>query len=504
MPLFHQIDHLFDRIYSSKYNPLYQSGVLAIFLLGLVIATGTYLVFFYKIGSPYESVSALHNQLWGGRWIRSLHHYAADAAIVAILYHWLRIMIQKRLWGPRVLAWVSGLILLGTVLFSGITGLMLVWDVQGKVLSVEMARLLDFFPFFSEPISRAFDGPEPLSRSFFFLTIFIHVSMPLALAFLLWLHTSKLARPNLLPPRPVMIGTFISLFVLSLLYATPLAPKANPHLISSQFTFDAFYTFWLPVSVHLTPLLSISIFLSLSAFLFLVPYIFKPKDEIKLSPSIVHEKSCTGCTSCYNDCPFDAIDMVPRTLGGGSELVAKVTPDRCVSCGICSAACDPMGVGPAGRTGRDQIKLLEKLLSLRPETKKGILVMGCQQSIQWPKKYLKNSDYIFYHLHCVGGLHVGNIEYALKKGIRGVFIISCPERNCSNREGPKWLRARLYENHESSLNPMIDKNLIRLIHLGASETMEATRKLDEFSKELKKKENADYSKLKEKECRNTQ
>ena len=38
-----------------------------------------------------------------------------------------------------------------------------------------------------------------------------------------------------------------------------------------------------------------------------------------------------------------------------SDLVARVDPDLCVSCGICAGSCSPMGVGPPGRTGRDQI-----------------------------------------------------------------------------------------------------------------------------------------------------
>lgn len=511
MFFFNYIDHLFDRIYTSKYNPLYQSGVLAIFLLGLVVATGSYLVFFYRIGSPYESVATLQQQWWTGRWIRSLHHYAADAAVVATLYHWLRIMIQKRFWGPRLLAWVSGMILLVTIFLSGITGLILVWDVQGKVLIVEIARLLDFFPFFSEPIGMAFDGSEPLSRSFFFLTLFIHVSMPLGLGFLLWLHTSKLARPTLLPPRALMVGSFISLWALSVVFALPLAPKAEAYLVNSQFPIDVFYSFWLPFSTRVTPSVSLLIFLGVFALLFLIPWIFNratqlfhKKVEEKLLPSFVHEKSCTGCTSCYNDCPFDAIDMVPRTLGGGSEFVAKVTPDRCVSCGICAAACDPMGVGPAGRTGRDQIKELEKLLSDRVGAKKSIVIMGCQQSITWPKDYLNNPNYIFHFLHCAGGLHTATIEYALKRGVRGIFILTCPERNCSNREGPKWLRARLYENHDSFLNPLINKRLIRLIHAGAAEKRIVIKNLEEFSVELKRMEDIDYSTLKEKECLHTQ
>ena len=47
--------------------------------------------------------------------------------------------------------------------------------------------------------------------------------------------------------------------------------------------------------------------------------------------------------------------MVPREDGKKFAFQSYVNPDLCVSCGICAASCAPMGVGPPGRTGRDQL-----------------------------------------------------------------------------------------------------------------------------------------------------
>ena len=46
----------------------------------MLIATGLYLLLFYRIGSPYASMTRITEQVWLGRWIRTMHRYAADAA----------------------------------------------------------------------------------------------------------------------------------------------------------------------------------------------------------------------------------------------------------------------------------------------------------------------------------------------------------------------------------------------------------------------------------------
>ena len=71
--------------------------------------------------------------------------------------------------------------------------------------------------------------------------------------------------------------------------------------------------------------------------------------------------------------------MIPREgqPSGLSELVARVDPTLCVSCGICAGSCAPMGVGPPGRTGRDQMTDVRAFVAA-PERRAGeIIVIGC-------------------------------------------------------------------------------------------------------------------------------
>ena len=78
---------VFDRIYSSTYNPLYRTGTLASLCLTVALVTGVYLLFVYEIARPYESMAGIQSDVFLGRWIRALHRYVSDAAVVAVLVH---------------------------------------------------------------------------------------------------------------------------------------------------------------------------------------------------------------------------------------------------------------------------------------------------------------------------------------------------------------------------------------------------------------------------------
>ena len=80
----------------------------------------------------------------------------------------------------------------------------MVWDTFGERLAREGARMLDTLPILSEPTSRAFTGEQPVPTVFFFLNLFAHIGIPLAMGVVFWLHVKRLSRPHVLPPRPVM------------------------------------------------------------------------------------------------------------------------------------------------------------------------------------------------------------------------------------------------------------------------------------------------------------
>ena len=455
-------DRAFNRLYGWRYNPLYQTGTLVVLLFVILLATGIYLLLFYRVGSPWMSVEAITAQRWSGRWIRTLHRYASDAAVVAVAVHALRMFAQGRSWGPRALAWVSGVLLTGIFFVCGWTGYVMVWDVHGQVLAVEGAKLLDALPIFSEPIGRAFADPEPLPAAFFFMNLFLHILLPIGVGILLWLHVSRIARPALMPPRALGWGATGLLFAFSILWPIGMAQPAEALKLPGEVPLDVLYGFWVPVSRAVPGWAGWLIVGLTGATVLLIPRWTRPREAARPEPSSVDPRRCTECYQCSVDCPYEAIRMIPRD-DGRFDYVAHVDTALCVSCGICAGSCKPMGVGPPGRTGRDQLARAREFLERHRPGGRDVALVACERSADW---IALGSDLegLPYPVPCAGGVHTSAIELLLRSGVGGVAIVTCPPRDCWNREGATWLSARVRDGREAELLPRVDRRRVRIVN----------------------------------------
>ena len=477
-PLLAALDRLFNRLYGHRANPIYQSGAIVILLWGLLLVTGLWLLLFYRIGAPWESVDGLTRSPWTGAWIRGVHRYGSDAAVVATVVHAARMFLQRRTWGPRTLAWIAGLALLGLLVFSGLTGFVMVWDSFGQRLAVEGARLLDVLPLFSEPTRATFLDGRPIPGAFFFLNMFLHVAVPLGLILVLWLHLSRTARPTLLPPKSLGWALVLGLIALAVIMPVGMAPKADPFTIPASVPTDWFYAPWLPLTGWLSPGAGWLVGIGLVSLVILVPWFTRPPRERRPSPSHVDSALCTGCRQCALDCPYEAIEMVPRT-DGRADVVAKIDPALCVSCGICAASCAPMGVGPPGRTGRDQLADIRARIDGLGADRR-IVVFGCDQGAVTTRAALEQAGAMVVPVSCAGNLHTSTIEYAVRKGGVGALILTCPSRDCWNREGPKWLDQRLYHDREAELKARVDRSRVRVAEVAAFDSARAVAEYTAF------------------------
>ncbi|MGI9629061.1 MAG: cytochrome b N-terminal domain-containing protein [Longimicrobiales bacterium] len=476
-----RLDAALNRVYGWRFNPLYQSGSLVVLALVIMLITGLYLLLFYRIGSPADSVARVTAQPWTGRWIRSLHRYAADLAVVAAAVHAVRMFFQGRTWGPRALAWVSGLFLLFLIYVCGWTGYVMVWDLQAQLLAMEGARLLDALPIFSQPITRAFVGEAPPPSPFFFLNLFLHIAIPIGMAGALWLHVSRVARPVLLPPRPLLWGVTGILFFWSVAWPVPMYEIADLLSLPGDTTVDVFYSFWLPFSRALPPGLLWGALISAGALLTAIPFFTRPAPDNRPQPSYVEPRFCTGCEQCYVDCPYDAISMVARDDDRGYEL-GLVDPALCVSCGICAGSCAPMGVGPPLRTGRDQLEDVTQFIERQAPSGSDVVLVACSRSAGGSGSEARGTP--IYPVTCVGNLHTSVVEYLVRSGAGGVLIAACPPRDCWSREGPTWLDERLYHDREAELKARVDRRRIRVVYAAEAESGLLSRELQSFRAEV--------------------
>jgi ferredoxin len=479
------LDEWFDRLFSSSLNPLHQSGTLAILSFLVLIATGLYLFLFYSIERPYESVQRIDQEVLGGSWVRTVHTYAADLAILSILVHATKMFLAGRAWGPRARAWITGVVLVGVTLLCGWTGQLMAWDLQGQVVAVELTKLLDLLPIFSLPLGRAFSGLEPVPGSFYFMNLFLHVCLPLGLAFGLWMHLAHLARPHLLPPRALRWSTIALLGVMGATVSVPLAPPADLLAIPKDVPVDVVYNFWLPAAWYAGPRTHAALWAIAAVTLFSVPWWWRRRRP-KPAPSWVDPDLCTGCTTCYKDCPFDAISMVDRPgAGRRSEFVALVNPARCVACGICAGSCAPMGVGPPLDTGRQQLGREQRRIAGGDFDAGDVVVFACRHGGMADDRRLASlPGVVTRKIECAGNLHTSVIELVLRAGAAGAFVLTCPPRNAPCREGPKWLHERVYNEREAELPARVDKRRVALVGLSRGEWPAIAGEIERFRRRL--------------------
>ncbi len=457
-----------NRLYGQRLNPLYQSGTIVLALYLVLVVTGVWLLLFYRVGAPWASVARLTADPWLGNWVRGVHRYASDLAVLATLVHAARMFAQGRSWGPRALAWTSGVLLLLALMACGWTGFVMVWDTFGLHLAREGARMLDTLPVLSEPTGRAFTGEQPMPTAFFFLNLFAHVGIPLGMGVLFLLHVKRVARPALLPPRPLLWAVSGLLVVAAVLRPVAMAPEADPLRVPREIPVDVFFAFWLPITRDLGGGMALALAVAVVLAWLAVPAIARRRGPAAPPASVVDEELCVGCEQCALDCPYGAIAMVARE-SARSDLVARVDPALCVSCGICAGSCAPMGVGPPGRTGRDQLAHLRAYAGASQRVSGKLVAICCMHGPAALAADITATGSVPYPIDCAGNLHTSVIEQLLRGGAAGVLVLTCPPRDCRHREGPKWLSERVYHGREAELQARVPRARVAVASVDASD-----------------------------------
>ncbi|MEO6567449.1 MAG: cytochrome b N-terminal domain-containing protein [Opitutaceae bacterium] len=111
----------------------YAWGSTLVFCFAVQIITGIFLWLAYNPSSQtaWESVYFIQYQMWGGWFVRGLHHYTAQAMTVLLVLHLMQVMIDGAYKAPREVNFWTGILLLLLVLALSLTGYLLPWDQKG-------------------------------------------------------------------------------------------------------------------------------------------------------------------------------------------------------------------------------------------------------------------------------------------------------------------------------------------------------------------------------------
>ncbi len=443
---------------TSSYNPFYHLGTLALFLLAVLSITGVYLTVFYRPGADkaYETVAWITSTPVG-LYVRTVHRYAADALVIVVVLHALKMFLSDRFWESRWIAWVSGWGLWALIWVIGVMGYWLVWDLQAQWITEFGVRV------FGSSVAYTFLGPQLAARSFafFVIVLFLHIFLSVLIILGFLIHILRLSRPRWLTPRWLMVEGFLVLSIIALLRPASLLPKADFSRVVSGIPLDMLYLAFLPLSEQWGN----TLFWGLATGLFLVavvlPWLWPGRSA---GPARITEHLCTGCALCALKCPYEAIDIVPRSDESGFKSLAVIKPNLCVGCGLCIGTCGAIGVD-LGDTPTSELlrRLSEGIAAIRAQGERPTVIVSCERHLALNSLPIPQWDHVpdvattrlsindttvpavVMAFPCTGMLNPEWVRPLLHddSDLRGIALISCPSDDCNYREGPHWLAQNL-------------------------------------------------------------
>ncbi|MBI4273909.1 MAG: cytochrome b N-terminal domain-containing protein [Rhizobiales bacterium] len=468
---FETIERPFVRLFGPALNPLAQLGALGFFFFWIVAVSGIYLFIFFDTGieRAYESVEYLtHDHRYHAGVMRSLHRYASDLMVVMVAVHLLREFAYNHYRGTRWFSWFTGLPIIWLLYASGITGYWLVWDKLAHFVALVSSELLDWLPIFGEPIARNFISTGTLTSRFFTLMVFMHVAVPLFLLFIMWVHILRISRPKVNPPRALAVMSLIALVAVSLWKPALSQGPADLAKAPVEVGLDWFY-------LPLYPLTDIwgrgAVWALLGAFSLMIGLMPWLPPLRRAKPVVVDLAHCNGCARCAEDCPYEAIRMVPRTDGEPFPVEAKVNSSLCVSCGICVGACpssSPFRRSEELKTGIDlpdyTLKVLRENTVKAAESLRGpnrVLIFACEHG------GARHLDGVV-RMPCVAMAPPSLFDFVFSRDLAdGVAIAGCARSACFNRLGAEWTEQRIAGTRDPYLRARVPRERIATIWTSA-------------------------------------
>jgi menaquinol-cytochrome c reductase cytochrome b subunit len=178
-------------------------GFTALALFGLQAVTGIILAMYYKPDprSAYQSIDSITNEVTWGWLVRGMHKWGASAMIVVVFLHLGRVFFFGAYKYPRELTWVTGALLLISVMFMGLTGYLLVWDQKAYWATVVAVNITASAPIIGPYVADILRGgpefgPDTLAR---FYSIHMLV-IPVAIVTLIGLHLYLITKLGIAEP----------------------------------------------------------------------------------------------------------------------------------------------------------------------------------------------------------------------------------------------------------------------------------------------------------------
>lgn len=169
----------------------YYMGGMLIFLCLIQAITGPLLLFYYKPAAEaaHQSIGELMVTVPYGWLIRSVHHWSSNLLIVIAFVHFFSTFLVKAYRRPRELTWLTGVAMLGLVLFLGYTGYTLPFDERAFFALAVGTEMPAAIPVFGDYMMEFLRGGESIGAHTLNRFFALHVGiLPLCFIAVLVIH----------------------------------------------------------------------------------------------------------------------------------------------------------------------------------------------------------------------------------------------------------------------------------------------------------------------------
>lgn len=170
-----------------------------LWLVMVQVATGFLLMTTYSpsLSTAWASVHFIERD-GAGAFLRGVHHFAAQAMIVLLAVHLIRVVLTATFRAPRELVWISGLLLIPLVLVWTVTGNPLSGSQRGMAQIDVEGNIIATTPLVGPILQRVLIGGDRVGNLTLTHLYFLHVALlPLLGAGLLGVHLWQLYRHSL-------------------------------------------------------------------------------------------------------------------------------------------------------------------------------------------------------------------------------------------------------------------------------------------------------------------
>jgi NAD-dependent dihydropyrimidine dehydrogenase PreA subunit/coenzyme F420-reducing hydrogenase delta subunit len=207
--------------------------------------------------------------------------------------------------------------------------------------------------------------------------------------------------------------------------------------------------------------------------------------------AVVDLANCNGCGRCVADCPFNAIDLAPRSDGKPYSHEVVVDADLCTGCNVCMGSCPtatPFRRATALRAGiavpdQDVAMLATRTRAAASEhPRDSVIVFACEEALHAMRVALSEpapdrgggrdsteGERALVAVPCVGAVPPAFVDFVLSRGLAGrVLLAGCAECDCQYRLGGEWTEARLARRRDPMLRVRVPHDRVGLAWVGHS------------------------------------